>query len=114
MSNIEKRILIDEATERVFNYIGESDQSRAAWSGLLEVRDVHRLIDGVAYANRVYTQTGMPVDDLNIQLEFESDQLTLTAQLRELEPAMIWMFQSDRATAPRLALDGTYTYWALC
>ena len=112
MSNIEKRIIIDEATERVFNYSGETDQSRAVWSGLLEVRDVHRLIDGVAYANRVYTLTGMPLDDLNIQLEFEADRSALAPQLRELELVMTWKFPPDRTTAPRLALDGTHTYWS--
>ncbi len=114
MSNIEKRIIIDEATERVFNYTGESDPSRAVWSGLLEVRDVHRLIDSVSYANRVYTLTGTPLDGLNIQLEFESDQLALTTQLRQFELAMTWKFQSDRATGPRLALDGDHTYWSPC
>ena len=113
MSYIEKRIILDEATERVFNYLGESDQSQAVWSGLLEVRDVHRLIDSVAYANRVYTLTGVPVDDLNIQLEFGSDQAALIPQLREFELAMTWKFQSDRA-APRLMLDGTHTYWSPC
>jgi hypothetical protein len=113
MSHIEKRIILDEATERVLKYTGESDQSRVVGSGLLEVRDVHRLIDGVAYANRVYTLTGMPLDDLNIQMEFESDQPALTTQLRKFELAMTWKFQADRAAGPRLALDGTYTYWSL-
>lgn len=112
MSNIEKRIVVDEATERVFKYTGESDQSRGVGSGLLEVRDVHRLIAGVAYANRVYTLRGLPLDDLNIQMEFESDQPALTTQLRKFELAMTWKFQADRATGPRLALDGTYTYWS--
>lgn len=114
MSNFEKRIIIDEATERVFHYTGESEQTGAVWSGLLEVRDVHPLIDGVSYANRVYTLTGLPHDSLNIQLEFESDQHTLASQLRMFEPAITWKFQSDRAAAPRLTLDGTHTYWSLC
>lgn len=114
MPHIEKRIILDEATERVFNYLGESAESRAVWSGLLEVRDVHPLIDGVSYANRVYTLTGLPPDSLNIQLEFESDQHTLASQLRMFELAITWKFQSDRAAAPRLTLDGTHTYWSLC
>jgi hypothetical protein len=115
MSNIEKRISVDDSTERVFQYASQPQASTIEWPGLIEVRDVHRLIDGVSYTNWVYQLTGTWGNDLmHIRLEFESDQTALIAQLRKFEPAMTWKFQSDRAAGSRLALDGDHTYWAQC
>jgi hypothetical protein len=76
------------------------------------VRDVHRLIDGVSYMNRVYTLTSAPIDGLNIQLDFETDQSALITHLRDLDLVMTWSFQPDRLSAPRLILDGDHTYWS--
>lgn len=112
MGHIEKRIVIDESTERVFQYAGAPQLADSAWPGLLEVRDVHRLIDGVSYMNRVYTLTGVPFDSPNIQLQFETDQSALTTHLREFDLVMTWNFQSDQL--PRLSLDGDHTYWSRC
>jgi hypothetical protein len=44
MNTLEKRIVLDDSTERVFQYA--STPGTGEWPGLLEVRDVHRLIDG--------------------------------------------------------------------
>ncbi len=110
MSNIEKRIIIDDSTERVFHYLGEPEQSLASWSGLLAVRDVHRLIDGMFYTDQIYSLTAQPYHTA----EFEADRTALTMQLGEFDLAMAWKFQSDRVTGPRLVLDGTHTYWSLC
>ncbi len=114
MSTIEKRVIIDEATERVFHYGDESELDLATWSGLLEVRDVHRLSDGMFYTNQLYSTAGFPRDNRNIQLEFASDQTALITHLREFELAMTLKFQPDRATAPRLTLDGVHIYWSPC
>lgn len=114
MGNIEKHIILDEVTERVFQYASGSYLDAQICPGLLEVREVHRLIDGVAYANRVYTWTGLPLDGLNIQLEFESDRHALTSQLRAFDLVMTWQFQSERSAGPHLALDGDHTYWSPC
>jgi hypothetical protein len=114
MADIEKRIIIDDSTERVFQYVGEAEQSLASWSGLLAVRDVHRLIDGMFYTNQIYSLTGQLADGRNIRLEFEADQAALITQLGEFDPVMAWNYQLDRMSAPRLALDGDHTYWSLC
>jgi hypothetical protein len=114
MTTIEKRIVVDESTERVFNYRGEIEPAQAVWSGLLAVRDVHRLIGGLSYSNQLYAATGLPFDGRNIRLEFTLDQMVLIAQLRKLELVMTWKFQSDRVAGPRLTLDGTHTYWSPC
>jgi len=110
MSTFEKRSVIDASTERVFQYITLPDTS--VWPGLLEVRDVHRLIDGVSYMQRVYATNNLPVDDLNIQLQFEADETALTTQLRDLDLVMTWSFQPDRQSAPRVLLDGDHTFWS--
>lgn len=114
MSRIEKRIIIDESTERVFDYGDESELSLATWSGLLGVRDVHRLSDGMFYTNHLYSLTGAPLGSRDVRLEFAADQSALIAQLREFDMVMTWKFQPDRATAPRLTLDGVHTYWSPC
>jgi hypothetical protein len=111
MSRIEKRIIIDEATERVFCYVGEPVKSPEMWPGLLEVREVHRLIGGVSYANWVYKTTGI-FETLDIRLEYAADQRTLARQLRGLDLVLTLDYQADRACGPRLALDGDYTYWS--
>ena len=82
----------------------------ASWSGLLAVRDVHRLIDGMFYTNQLYSFTGRPYDDRNIRLEFEADQAALTTQLRNFDLVMTWNCPPDRLSAPRLVLDGDHTY----
>ncbi len=110
MGYIEKRIIVDESTERVFQYADAAQLDDSLWPGLLEVRDVHRLIDGVSYMNRVYTLTGVPFDGLNIQLQFDADRSALTTRLREFDLVMTWNFQTDRL--PRLTLDGDHTYWS--
>jgi hypothetical protein len=112
MGSIEKRIVIDDSTERVFQYTGEPQLDSALWPGLLEVRDVHRLIDGVSYMNQIYTLIDRPSDSPNIQLDFETDQSALTTQLHDLDLVMTWRFQPDRLSAPRLVLDGDHTYWS--
>jgi hypothetical protein len=114
MSNIEKRIIIDDSTERVFQYAGEAEQSVASWSGLLAARDVHRLIDGMFYTNQIYSFTGQSYDDRNIRLEYEADQAALSTQLGNFDLVMTWNYPPDRLSAPRLLLDGDHTYWSLC
>jgi hypothetical protein len=110
MSHIEKRSIIDESTERVFQYADAAQLDGSIRPGLIEVRDVHRLIDGVSYVNRVYTLTGAPLNSPNIQLQFDADQSALTTRLREFELVMTWDFQTDRL--PRLTLDGDHTCWS--
>ncbi len=114
MNTIEKRIVLDEATERVFQYVSQPQPDSHVGPGLLEVRDVHRLIDGVSYMNRVYSLVGTPPTSVDIQLDFEADQSALTTRLRDLDLIMTWSFQSDRLSAPRLMLDGAHTYWSPC
>jgi hypothetical protein len=114
MSNIEKRIIIDDSTERVFQYAGEAEQSLASWSGLLAVRDVQRLLDGLFYTNQIYSLAGQPFDGRNVRLEFEADQVALAPQLNEFDLVMTWNYPPDRMSAPRLVLDGDHTYWSPC
>lgn len=113
MSKIEKRIMIDASTERVFSYVGEPIKSPEVWPGLLEVREVHRLLDGLSYAHWVYKLTGL-FEALDIQLEYESDQRALMSQRRGFDLAMTLNYQPDTACGPRLTLDGDYTYWSPC
>jgi len=110
MSAIEKRIVIDDLTERVFRYEYQSGDSD--WPGLLDVRDVHRLINGVSYMNQIYALIDRPLDGLNIRLDFEADQTALTTQLRDFDLVMTWNFQIDQTV--RLTLDGNHTYWSSC
>lgn len=112
MSRIEKRVVIDDSTEQVFQYVSGPRADNALWPGLLEVREVHRLIDGVSYMQQVYTFTGSQPDGLNIQLDFESDRAALTTRLRDLDLVMAWSFQPDQSAAPRLVLEGDHTYWS--
>ena len=112
MVNFEKRIVINQTTERVFNYTGRADQSLAVWPGLLAVRDVHRLIDGMFYTNQIYALAALPFDGRNIHLEFEADQAALTTQLGEFDLVMTWNYRLDRISAPRLTLDGEHIYWS--
>ncbi len=111
MSRIEKRVLIDESTERVFAYVGEPVQSPEIWPGLLEVREVHRLFGDVRYANWLYRLTGL-FDTLDIRVEYEADQRALTRDLRDFKLVMTLSYQPDSACGPRLALDGDYTFWS--
>ena len=113
MSKIEKRIVIDDSTERVFSYVGEPLASPEVWPGLLEVREVRRLIGDVTYAQWLYKVAG-PFDARDIQLQYEADQQALTNELRRFELAVILDFQPDQACGPRLVLDGDYTYWSQC
>lgn len=113
MSRIEKRVVIDDSTERVYAYVGEPVKSPEVWPGLLEVREVHHLIGDLRYANWLYKQTGV-YEALDIRLEYEADQRAITSQLRQLDLVMGLSFQPDRLCAPRLILDGDYTYWSQC
>ncbi len=51
MSKMEKRVVIDDSTERVFSYLVEPVRSAEVWPGLIEAREVHRLIGDMFYAN---------------------------------------------------------------
>lgn len=113
MSKIEKRIVIDASTERVFSYVGELITSPEVWPGLLEVREVHHLMGGLSYARWLYKITGV-FEALDIQLEYQADQHALTSQFRDFDLALTLGFTPDRACGPRLALDGDYTYWSPC
>ena len=117
MSKIEKRILIDHSTERVFAYVGEPVESPEVWPGLLEVREVHHLIGNMCYANWLYKITGS-FESSDIRLVYEADRLahehTLTHVRRGFELTMTLNYQPDDACSPRLALDGDYTYWSQC
>ncbi len=112
MSNLEKRIVLDEGIERVFQYADESDQSPAAQWGPLEVREVHRLLDGMFYTQQVYTWKGWPHDQWELQTEFEADQAALTTQLHDFDLVMTWNSSRGQRSAPRLSLDGDHTYWS--
>jgi len=111
MSKIEKRVLIDASTERVFSYVGEPVKSPEVWPGLLEVREVHHLIGDVSYASWLYKLTGL-FEAPDIRLEYESDQAALTHDLRGLELVMTLNYSPCSTCGPRLALDGDYTYWS--
>ncbi|MBI5565213.1 MAG: hypothetical protein HY870_09970 [Chloroflexi bacterium] len=113
MSKIEKRVVIDDSTERVFSYIGEPVKSPEVWPGLLEVREVHHLIGDIRYASWLYKLTGL-YEALDIQLEYEADQAALTRNLRGLDLVMTLDYRPCSACGPRLALDGDYTYWSQC
>lgn len=115
MARFEKRISLDAATERVFQYISAAPTLNAEWPGLIEVRDVHRLINGVSYANWIYRVTGVDqADRLNIQLDFEADRSLALKQRHDLQLAMTWDYQPDRLAGPHVALDGDHTYWSAC
>jgi hypothetical protein len=113
MSKIEKRILIDDSTERVFAYVGEPVPSPEVWPGLLEVREVHHLIGDMCYANWLYKLTGF-CEAQDIRLIYTADQRPLAQELRDLELVMTLNFQPCPVCGPRLALDGDYTYWSQC
>lgn len=113
MSRIEKRVVIDDSTERVFSYIGEPVKSPEVWPGLLEVREVHHLIGDIRYASWLYKLTGL-YEALDIRLEYAADQAALTHQLCGLDLVVTLDYQPDRACGPRLALDGDHTYWSQC
>ena len=113
MSRIEKRVLIDDATERVFSYVGEPVKSPEMWPGLLEVREVHHLIGDIHYANWLYKITGL-FEMLDIRLEYAADQHASLLKLHGLDLVMTLDYQPESACGPRLALDGDYTYWSQC
>ncbi len=113
MSKIEKRILIDDATERVFSYVGEPVKSLEVWPGLLEVREVHHLIGDLHYANWLYKITGL-FETPDIRLEYAADQHASALKLHGLDLVMTLDYQPDRVSGPRLVLDGDYTYWSQC
>ena len=113
MSKIEKRVLIDDVTERVYSYVGEPVASPEMWPGLLEVREVHQLIGDVRYANWLYKLTGL-FDAQDIRLEYAADQSALTHTLRGLALVVTLDYEPCSACGPRLALDGDYTYWSQC
>lgn len=109
--SFEKRVILDDSTARIFEYAIKAPSSTDEWARLLEVRDVHWLIDGVSYVTRVYTTVGTQSDRLNLQLEFETDRSALTTP-RNLEPVMRWRFHPDRLSAPRVYLDGDHILWS--
>jgi hypothetical protein len=111
MSKIEKRVLIDSTTERVISYLTGPVSSSDIWPGLLEVREVRRLIGDVTYAQWLYKNTG-PFDARDIQLQYEVDQQALTNELRQYEWGIILEYQPDRVCCPCLTLGGDYTYWS--
>ncbi len=111
MSKIEKRVLIDESTERVFAYLAEPVKSPEVWPGLLEVREVHHLLGDVHYASWLYKLTGL-FEAHDIRVEYEADQRALTRELRNLDLVMTLSYLSDTACGPHLSLDGDYTYWS--
>jgi hypothetical protein len=111
MSKIEKRIQIDESTERVYAYVGEPLKSPEVWPGLLEVREVRHLFGDMRYASWLYKLTGL-FEMQDIQLEYAADQHALTHELRGLELVMTLDYQPCSACGPRLTLDGDYTYWS--
>jgi hypothetical protein len=113
MSKIEKRIVIDDSTERVFSYIGEPVKSPEVWPGLLEVREVHHLIGDVRYANWLYKLTGV-FEAQDIRLDYETDRRVLANELHGLDLVMTLNYQPDCACGPRLAFDGDDTYWSPC
>ncbi|MFN8598662.1 MAG: hypothetical protein U0559_21055 [Anaerolineae bacterium] len=113
MSKIEKRIVIDESTERVFCYMGEPVKSPEVWPGLLEVREIHHLIGDVCYANWLYKLTGV-YEAQDIRVAYEADQGALTCELRGLDLVMTLGYLPDSVCGPRLTLDGDDTYWSPC
>ena len=113
MSRIEKRVLIDDATERVFSYIGEPVMSPEVWPGLLEVREVHHLIGDIHYASWLYKITGL-FETPDIRLEYAADQDAAALKRHGLDLIMTLDYEPDSACGPRLALDGDYTYWSPC
>jgi hypothetical protein len=113
MSKIEKRVVIDDSTERVFAYVGEPVFSPEMWPGLLEAREVHHLLGEVSYASWLYKITGL-FEAPDIRLEYEADQGALTRDLCGLTLVMTLNYLPRSACDPRLALDGDYTYWSQC
>ena len=113
MSRIEKRVVIDHSTERIFCYIDEPVASPEVWPGLLEVREVHYLSKGVRYASYLYKITGV-VEPQSIQFDCSPDSVALPNQSRNWDLVMTLNYQPDRANGPRLALDGDHVYWSLC
>ena len=111
MAKIEKRVLINESTERIFAYLVEPVKSPEVWPGLLEVREVHRLSGDVCYASWLYKLTGL-FEAPDIRVEYEADQSSLTRGPRNYDLVMTLSYQPDTACGPRLSLDGDYTYWS--
>jgi hypothetical protein len=114
MSKIEKRVVIDESTERVFDYLPDPVRSAEVWPGLIEAREVHRLIGDVFYTSWLYKMSGAMFENSNFAFEYESDQHAFTRQLRAYDLAMTLRFQPDRVTGPCLAVDGDHTCWSQC
>lgn len=114
MSKMEKRVVIDDSTERVFNYLVEPIRSAEVWPGLIEVREVHRLIGDMFYANWLYKMTGVPFESADLALEYESDRRALTRRLHGCDLAMTFRFQLDRMTGPCLVIDSVHTCWSQC
>lgn len=115
MSSIEKRILIDELTERVFHYDGDAPSTGGDWPGLIAARDVHHLLDRLAYTCWLYTLTGLSRDALaNLQLDFDVERGALLKQRHDVQLAMTWQFRADDTDRPRLTLDGDHLYWSQC
>ena len=110
--SFEKRIILDDSTARVLQYAIKAPSSTGERSELLEVRAVHRLIDGVSYSTCVYTAVGTPSDHLNLQLDFDTDRSAATTP-HNFDLIMTWRFQTDRLSAPRLILDGDHVNWSL-
>lgn len=112
MAKIEKRIVIEKSSERIFNYVAEPIASSEIWPGLLEVREVQRAPDGLAFARWLYKLMGPLIEEWIIAAKFDADQRAFTGELCGLDCVMTWRYQSDRAGGPCLMLDGDHTHWS--
>ena len=81
MAKIEKRIVIEKSSERIFNYVAEPLALPQVWPGLLEVREVQRAPDGLAFARWLYKLMGPLIEEWIIAAKFEADQRAFTGEL---------------------------------
>ena len=113
MSRIDKRVVANSSTERLFAYVPEADRIAEIWPGLLEVGEVQRLPLGGIMARWIYKATGVFFEDWGERCEPLADRDGSLARLGNVECAMKWSFQMN-TPLPSLTLNGDYTYWSLC
>ena len=113
MPRIEKRINVDNSTERVFSYVPETIALPEIWPGLLEVGEVQHLPTGGAIAHWIYKLTGAIVQDPDEHMEPLVDRAHSLAVPGDIACMMKWSFQLN-TRGSRITLDGDHTYWSMC
>ena len=111
MAQIEKRIIVTDSIERIFNYVAETVAAPEIWPGLIGVNEIHKTARG-AHTRQLYTVTGVLVNDGNEPAGHMVDSDSLAHRPGGFELVMEWVYQRE-AGAPCIILNADYTLWSL-